>query len=171
MKITTLCFGNINRSPAAKYVLEKLAKDIGLEIEVDSAGTSNYNAGKKANKRMRDMMEERGYDLSDHRAKQITLELLDSSDIVVYMDDKNLKKMRTMFTPEQLGTKLVKLSMFSEFDDIEDPHFATSDVAHAMFTTVIDQIIQASNDLLQQVKMGTKIEGPSNNSDSGLFDW
>ena len=171
MKITTLCFGNINRSPAAKYVLEKLAKDKGIEIEVDSAGTSNYNAGKKANKRMRDMMCERGFDLSDHRAKQITSELLESSDIVVYMDDKNLKKMRTMFTPDQLGTKLVKLSMFSDFDDIEDPHFATSDIAHSMFSTVIDQIIQASDDLLQQIQSGNKIEGSRNDSDNGLFDW
>ena len=43
-KILMVCLGNICRSPLAEGILRKKATEHGLDIEIDSAGTSGYHA-------------------------------------------------------------------------------------------------------------------------------
>ena len=45
IKVLFVCLGNICRSPLAEGVLEALAHSKGLDISVDSAGTSQYHLG------------------------------------------------------------------------------------------------------------------------------
>ena len=45
MKVLMVCLGNICRSPMAEGVLRDMAGSRGLDIVVDSAGTSNYHVG------------------------------------------------------------------------------------------------------------------------------
>ncbi|MCF6206775.1 MAG: low molecular weight phosphotyrosine protein phosphatase, partial [Sulfurovum sp.] len=44
-RILFVCLGNICRSPIAEGVASHIAEKRGLQIEVDSAGTSSWHAG------------------------------------------------------------------------------------------------------------------------------
>ena len=68
--------GNICRSPTAEAVFRKMVTDagIGSEVAVDSAGTHGYHVGEAPDVRSQLAGRKRGYDLSAHRARQITLD-------------------------------------------------------------------------------------------------
>lgn len=46
-----VCLGNICRSPLGEAVLKHVAKERGLTITVDSAGTSSYHIGENPDDR------------------------------------------------------------------------------------------------------------------------
>lgn len=43
--VLIVCLGNICRSPIGEAVLKHAAKERGLDITVDSAGTAGYHVG------------------------------------------------------------------------------------------------------------------------------
>ena len=45
LSVLVVCLGNICRSPIGEAVLKHVAKERGVEITVDSAGTSSYHIG------------------------------------------------------------------------------------------------------------------------------
>ena len=45
LSVLVVCLGNICRSPVGEAVLRNVAKERGIDITVDSAGTSNYHIG------------------------------------------------------------------------------------------------------------------------------
>ena len=63
--------GNICRSPTAEEVLRVKARQAGLSIEFDSAGTENYHIGDAPDPRSVRHARVRGYDLSALRARQV----------------------------------------------------------------------------------------------------
>ena len=44
-KILFVCLGNICRSPLAEGIMLHLKEQYNLNVEIDSAGTSNYHIG------------------------------------------------------------------------------------------------------------------------------
>ena len=63
-KILCVCLGNICRSPTAEAVLRRAATAAGLDLVVDSAGTSNWHPGKAPDPRSQHHAGLRGLDLS-----------------------------------------------------------------------------------------------------------
>ena len=45
VSVLVVCLGNICRSPIGEAVMKHVAKERGLDVTVDSAGTSNYHIG------------------------------------------------------------------------------------------------------------------------------
>ena len=45
LSVLVVCLGNICRSPIGEAVLKHVAKERGIDLTVDSAGTSNYHIG------------------------------------------------------------------------------------------------------------------------------
>lgn len=74
LRVTTVCSGNICRSPIAEYVLRRALEDAGLghAVEVDSAGIGGWHVGDPADRRARQVLRAHGYDGDPHRAQQIT---------------------------------------------------------------------------------------------------
>jgi len=68
-KILLVCLGNICRSPAAEGVLRAKARERGLELVIDSAGTGAWHVGDPPDARMLKTAGGRGYDLSYIRAR------------------------------------------------------------------------------------------------------
>ena len=71
-RILFVCLGNICRSPSAEGVFRALAASAGVEVAVDSAGTSDWHIGEPPYGPMQKAAAVRGYDLSPLRARQFT---------------------------------------------------------------------------------------------------
>ncbi len=85
MNILFLCTGNICRSPMAVAIARDELGRIGASgIDVASAGTAAITGG-AATRTAIAVAEENGLSLADHRARQLTRELLDTTDLVVGM--------------------------------------------------------------------------------------
>ena len=84
-RILLVCTGNICRSPLAEALLKRdLAARGCAEIEVGSAGTGAWD-GAPASEGAYLVGLERGLDLSGHRARLLTRELVESADLVFTM--------------------------------------------------------------------------------------
>lgn len=116
IRITTVCLGNICRSPIAEAVLAEALAD--LDVEVDSAGTGPWHVGDNADRRALAALSRAGYDL-DHVARQVVPGLLDASDLVLAMDAANQRDLRAM------GVEAVLIRSFdpqADEVDVPDPY-------------------------------------------------
>lgn len=89
VRVLFVCLGNICRSTAAQGVLESLAQQQGVSVEVDSAGTYGGHAGQGADPRMKVHARRRGYELT-HRARRVRESDFSDFDIIIGMDDANI---------------------------------------------------------------------------------
>jgi low molecular weight protein-tyrosine phosphatase len=93
--VLVVCAGNICRSPTAAAVLRTLgAEHPAVDLDIRSRGTYDWNAGGRAHLAMRRLATERGYDLSEHVAAQVTTNDLAWAEDVLVMDDDNARELR-----------------------------------------------------------------------------
>ncbi|MBU3847320.1 MAG: low molecular weight phosphotyrosine protein phosphatase [Candidatus Acinetobacter avistercoris] len=159
-KILCVCLGNICRSPTAEVVLRHFANLAQLNVEVDSAGTSNYHPNKAPDLRSQKHASKRGYDLSGLRARQLVIEDFINFDLILAMDLENLKNIEELLEQaiDKYGRDAIraKISLMSEHDEhypkqaLPDPYYGAEDG----FERVLDQCESSSqawiNKLLQQ---------------------
>ena len=84
VKILFVCTGNTCRSAMAAAMMADIAEKNDLNVLVDSAGVF-AGIGEKATPEAVRAMEKRGIDLSGHRTKPLTDELIDMADIILVM--------------------------------------------------------------------------------------
>jgi len=92
MTITILfvCLGNICRSPLAEAAFRAEAERIGLDVEVDSAGTGDWHVGHPPDRRAIAVASRHGIDISHLRARRVTREDFERFDHIVALDLHNL---------------------------------------------------------------------------------
>jgi protein-tyrosine phosphatase len=96
--ICVVCLGNICRSPMAEVLLRAELAKAGLadRVSVQSAGTGDWHLGERMDRGARAELSRRGFDGSAHRARQIGPDWLDRFDLLIAMDQSNLRNLRTM---------------------------------------------------------------------------
>ncbi|MCH7334925.1 low molecular weight phosphotyrosine protein phosphatase [Acinetobacter sp. NIPH 2699] len=163
-KVLCVCLGNICRSPTAEAILRHYCDAHGLEVLVDSAGTSNYHPNKAPDARSQQHALQRGYDLSTQRARQLRLEDFIEFDLILAMDHENFDDIQSLMTQavRQFGTDQIraKIVLMSEHDPlfsqqaVPDPYYGGADG----FDRVLDQCESSSqawvNIFKQQIKAG-----------------
>ena len=85
--ILVVCVGNICRSPMAEALLRQALQDVS-DVSVSSAGLGalvDYPAAEHAEV----LMAERGLDISRHKARQLTPDLINTSDLVLVMETRH----------------------------------------------------------------------------------
>jgi protein-tyrosine phosphatase len=126
LKTTVLfvCSGNTCRSPMAEAIARhQLAKDLNItEAELDKRGVSIISAGTYAMPGMRatsqgvEALREMGIDLSRHRSRPLTVELIHQADVIYTMGRGHAQAVRSLVS--SAGDKVQTLDPDG---DIEDP--------------------------------------------------
>ncbi|MFO6423492.1 low molecular weight protein-tyrosine-phosphatase [Motilimonas sp. KMU-193] len=148
MKILVVCLGNICRSPTAHAVLRQKAQALGLNIEVDSAGTIAAHAGEQPDDRSMAAGEARGYDFSGIYSRKVRADDFVKFDLILAADKQNLRDLKAI-APAQYQDKLALFLHYGEQKETEipDPYYG----GKGGFELVIDLIEQASDVILQKV--------------------
>jgi protein-tyrosine phosphatase len=111
-RILTVCLGNICRSPTAEAALVEAAGELGVELEVDSAGTGDWHVGRPPDTRMSAASSAVGLALRG-TGQQVDASLLAWADLVVVMDRSNLADVTRIAADGGIDTPVV---LFRSFD-------------------------------------------------------
>ncbi len=147
-----VCMGNICRSPTAHGVFQHKINASGLDqaITVDSAGTHNYHPNSPPDERSQEHAAQRGYDLSELRARQITASDFDAFDLLLVMDWDNLALVQDE-CPAQHQAKVRRLTEFCVVHDatvVPDPYYG----GPAGFDKVLDLVEDACDGLIRHLR-------------------
>lgn len=136
-RILVVCVGNICRSPTAASLLKQHLPDraagigsAGLAALVDQSIDPTAGA----------ILAEHGIDSSAHRARQVTREMLQQTDLVLAMERKHLEQLR-LVAPEATG-KAFLLDKWIASRDIPDPYRQGRGEFEQVYA-MIDQGLQA----------------------------
>lgn len=156
LSILFVCLGNICRSPAAQGVMQALLDERGdNRITVDSAGTGGYHIGDLPDNRMRIHARYRGYDLT-HRARKFRTTDFDDFDLIVVMDNANLRDVSRLARTLDDEAKIVCMGSFvdlaTSYDYIPDPYYEGSDG----FELVLDLLENGTRNLYNQLTPNPK---------------
>ncbi|MDX2129562.1 MAG: low molecular weight protein-tyrosine-phosphatase [Chloroherpetonaceae bacterium] len=155
-KILFVCLGNICRSPSAEGVFRKKVQNRRLENRyvIDSAGTANYHEGEMADPRSINHAAQRGYNLSSHRARQITPEDFMNFDWVIAMDKNNYEGLKAI-APTHLKGKIHLMCSFVKdwnplpvYQEIPDPYYG----GKQEFELVLDLLEVSTEKLLDYLE-------------------
>ena len=95
VRILFVCHGNICRSPMAEFVMKDLVQKAGLEkkFQIASAATSTEEIGNPVYPPARRKLAEHGISCDGHSARQLTNGDYDQYDLLIGMDQANLRNM------------------------------------------------------------------------------
>jgi protein-tyrosine phosphatase len=100
VKLLMVCLGNICRSPLAEGALRARLAQAGLDwVEVDSAGTGGWHAGKPPDKRSIAIAAEMGVDIRGQRARKLRSADFETFDWLLCADRSVLRDVRAMAPP------------------------------------------------------------------------
>lgn len=149
-KVLFVCLGNICRSPTAEAVFKARAKKAGLDVHIDSAGTSGWHVNEKPDPRSIEAGEARGYSFMGQSSRKVIRADFGSFDYVLAMDNDNLSALSDMCPDNHKH----KLALFLDFvpnnsmREVPDPYYGGADG----FDNVLNLIEAASDGLIKAIQ-------------------
>ena len=117
--ILFVCLGNICRSPLAEGIAKEYVKTRNLDIKIDSAGTGSWHIGEPPCENSIKIAKRNGVDISTQRARQVNPKDFSDFDIIVGLDNSNIKNLKNLGCKNPL-----KLGDFGfDGEDVPDPYF------------------------------------------------
>jgi protein-tyrosine-phosphatase len=114
----------------AQALFQDRLQDMDMDVvwTVASAGTSAFG-GSPPTHFARQAMKERGLDLSEHRSRPVSAEMIKESDLILVMEDRHKSYLQSRFP---FGEEKVFLmtEMVGEKHDIDDPVLGDLDRYH-----------------------------------------
>jgi protein-tyrosine phosphatase len=150
--ILFVCLGNICRSPTALGVFRQLMalEAPALNVDADSAGTSDYHIGEPPDMRSTRAAMRRGIDLSGLRARQVSARDYDRFELILAMDRSNLRALQARRPKGSRADLRLFLEYAAGLDDLEvpDPYCGGQDG----FERVLDLVTLASRGLIAALR-------------------
>ena len=148
MRIVFVCTGNTCRSPMAEAIARKFAVEKGLhELEFSSGGTSAWDSAPASDGALLVAME-RGMDLSEHRAQNLTRDLVQSTDLILAMGPHHLERIEALggegkafLLSDYASHGKVKRAISDPIGAELDVYRATADELEEEIRRVVDRIM------------------------------
>lgn len=123
-RILFVCLGNICRSPLGEGIARHLAAEMGIEVDVESAGTAAYHQGEPPDPRSTAVAEKNGVSLAGQRAREVDRRDFLDFDLILAMDRSNLRDLESL----RPASATARLALFRSFDpagegDVPDPYY------------------------------------------------
>jgi protein-tyrosine-phosphatase len=116
-----VCTGNICRSPMAAVIAQRLLEQRGVKsVEVASAGTAAWD-GAPASEGAYLVALEHGLDVSAHRARQLTTDLVSRADLVLGMSAHHIERAEALGGAEKTHLLGVFAGGAPPTAQVEDP--------------------------------------------------
>lgn len=150
-RILFVCLGNICRSPLAEGIFQHLVEEAGesSRFHIDSAGTSAYHVGERADSRMRKTAKTHGIELLS-RSRQVLSRDTQEFDYIFAMDGSNYRDLKRLMNNHSTA----KLVLFREYDpltqgpdDVPDPYYGGPQGFEDVYEIVYRTCKEILNDL------------------------
>ena len=126
IRVLMVCHGNICRSPMAEMIFKHLLRERGLTdlFEVASAATSTEEIGNPIYPPARRELAAHGIPVEKRAARQLTLRDYAHYDLLIGMDNANIRNMRRMLGGDPEG-KIHRLMDFTDRPgEVSDPWYS-----------------------------------------------
>ena len=124
-------------------------KQAGVEVFTDSAGTIGYHEGSPPDPRAIEHAREFGVDISQERARIVTVADFRRFDFIYAMDQSNLDDLLHMKPPNVTAEIDLVMNLAPEYgmSEVPDPYYGGSDG----FRRVLDMLDAAAEGLIQDL--------------------
>lgn len=143
--ILVICLGNICRSPMAEGLLKQRYPD----KNISSAGLREITVGWSADPFSIRVMKENDIDISRHRARLLTNDLLKNVDLVITMEKEQSDIVKYSF-PNFRG-KIVRIGEYGDYD-VPDPYSKNIKYFQESFDLISQGVDQIDAHLMQPEK-------------------
>ncbi|GCC50150.1 low molecular weight phosphotyrosine protein phosphatase [Chryseotalea sanaruensis] len=156
-KVLFVCLGNICRSPLAEAIFKKKIEEKGLTkyFHVASCGTANYHVGKTPDPRTISNAHKNGVNI-DHLGRQLHHTDLEQFDLILAMDDSNLRNIHRLPNAYKHSDKIKLMRGYDPMADAEevpDPYYGEEQD----FQNVFDILERANEQLVIQLQNELKL--------------
>jgi len=148
-----VCTANMCRSPMAEALFEEIVRNEGEADDwwIDSAGVSAFD-GEPATNNTQIVAAERGLDLSAHRSKLASHQVVEPFSLILVMEERHREMMREAY-PELLARVYLLNEMNGGGGDVHDPigtdivnYRAMADGVESILTQGLDRIRELADD-------------------------
>ncbi len=125
IKILFVCHGNICRSPMAEFIMKYLVDQRGLtnQFHIDSAATSTEEIGSRVHHGTAAVLDRLGIDYSEKRARQMTKKDYQDYDMLIGMDDWNMRNMNRIAGGDPDGKLYLLMDFTDRPGEVADPWY------------------------------------------------
>lgn len=157
--ILFVCTANICRSPVAEAVLRSRLQGRGMAgWTVGSAGTWAVQERNAAQNSVR-VLAERGIDISDHRSRIVSREILDEADLILCMESGHVEALQAEFLEAAPRIHLLS-EMADENFSISDPYRGPLEEYQRMAATVTEIIDRGLQRIIDLARANHKQRSP-----------
>ena len=125
IKVLFICHGNICRSPMAEFIMKYLVDQRGLSSDfyIASAATSTEEIGSRVHHGTAAILDRLGIDYSEKRARQMTKKDYQDYDMLIGMDDWNMRNMNRIAGGDPEGKLHLLMDFTDRPGDVADPWY------------------------------------------------
>ena len=147
IKILFVCHGNICRSPMAEFCMKYLVDSVGRagEFEIASAATSTEELGNPVYPPARRLLNSKGIDCSGKYARQITAKDYAYYDLIIGMDNANMRNMKRFWNGDPENKLRLLLDYTGCPGEVADPWYSGD------FETTWNDVFAGCRGLLKQI--------------------
>jgi protein-tyrosine phosphatase len=124
-----VCLGNICRSPLAEGAFRAEAARLGLDVEIDSAGTGSWHVGEPPDRRAQAVARRHGVDIGRCRARQVGRDDFSRFTHVVALDESVLVTLQRI-RPRNASAEVALLLDYVDGragEGVADPYYGGDD--------------------------------------------